>query len=142
MAAVSLGASLVCSVGATWFACHTELRLLPANLMRPKAPKPGKRILLERVRFIWSRVSFLHKVSIRNILRYKKRLFMMLLGIGGCTALIVAGFGIRDSIATIADTTAVETPLASFKAQLGFAPSQIIPVRLATIFFTVAATCS
>ena len=103
MAAVSLGASLVCSVGATWFACHTELRLLPANLMRPKAPKPGKRILLERVRFIWSRVSFLHKVSIRNILRYKKRLFMMLLGIGGCTALIVAGFGIRDSIATIAD---------------------------------------
>lgn len=103
MAAVSLAASLVCSVGATWFACHAELRLLPASLMRPKAPKPGKRILLERVRFIWSRVSFLHKVSIRNILRYKKRLFMMLLGIGGCTALIVAGFGIRDSIATIAD---------------------------------------
>ena len=103
MAAVSLAASLVCSVGATWFACHAELQLLPASLMRPKAPKPGKRILLERVRFIWSRVSFLHKVSIRNILRYKKRLFMMLLGIGGCTALIVAGFGIRDSIATIAD---------------------------------------
>ncbi len=103
MAVISLAAALACSVGATFFACRAELRQLPANLMRPKAPKPGKRILLERVPFLWNRFSFLHKVSIRNIMRYKKRLYMMLLGIGGCTALIVAGFGVRDSIATIAD---------------------------------------
>ena len=103
MAAISVAAALACSVGATFFACRAELRLLPAGLMRPKAPKPGKRILLERLPFLWNRVSFLHKVSSRNIVRYKKRLYMMLLGIGGCTALIVAGFGVRDSITTIVD---------------------------------------
>ena len=103
MAAISVAAALACSVGATFFACRAELRQLPAGLMRPKAPKPGKRILLERLPFLWGRLSFLHKVSIRNIMRYKKRLYMMLLGIGGCTALIVAGFGIRDSITTVAD---------------------------------------
>lgn len=103
MAGISVAAALACSVGATFFACRAELRLLPAGLMRPKAPKPGKRIFLERLPFLWNRVSFLHKVSIRNIVRYKKRLYMMLLGIGGCTALIVAGFGVRDSITTVAD---------------------------------------
>ena len=103
MAGISLVAALACSVGATFFACRAELRLMPAGLMRPKAPKPGKRILLERVPFLWNRFSFLHKVSIRNIVRYKKRLYMMLLGIGGCTALIVAGFGVRDSISTVAE---------------------------------------
>ena len=71
--------------------------------MRPKAPKAGKRILLEYIPFVWNRLSFLHKVSIRNIVRYKKRLFMMLLGVGGCTALIVAGLGLRDSISTVVD---------------------------------------
>ena len=103
MAVISLIAALACSVGATFFACRAELRLMPAGLMRPKAPKPGKRILLERVPFLWNRFGFLHKVSIRNIVRYKKRLYMMLLGIGGCTALIVAGFGVRDSISTVAE---------------------------------------
>ena len=103
MAVISLAAALACSVGATFFACRAELRLMPAGLMRPKAPKPGKRILLERVPFLWNRFGFLHKVSIRNIVRYKKRLSMMLLGIGGCTALIVAGFGVRDSISTVAE---------------------------------------
>ena len=103
MAAVSLLAAAACSAGATYIACRAELRLLPASLMRPKAPKPGKRILLEHIPLLWNRFSFLHKVSIRNIVRYKKRLFMMLLGIGGCTSLIVAGFGVRDSISTIVD---------------------------------------
>ncbi|MDD6644407.1 MAG: FtsX-like permease family protein [Firmicutes bacterium] len=103
MALVSLAASMVCSVGTTWLTCRSELRRLPAVLMRPRAPKAGKRILLEHIPILWNRFSFLYKVSIRNIMRYKKRLFMMLLGIGGCTALIATGFGIRDSIANIAD---------------------------------------
>lgn len=103
MALLSLAASMVCSVGTTWLTCRSELRRLPAVLMRPRAPKAGKRILLEHIPILWNRFSFLYKVSIRNIMRYKKRLFMMLLGIGGCTALIATGFGIRDSISNIAD---------------------------------------
>lgn len=102
MALISLAAALFCSVGTTWAACRTELSRMPAQLMRPKAPKAGKRIMLEHLPILWNRFSFLYKVSIRNIVRYKKRLFMMLIGIGGCTALIVTGCGIRDSIANIA----------------------------------------
>jgi len=94
---------LVCALGATWLVCRRELRDVPAELIRPKSPPAGKRILLERVTFLWKRVKFLHKVSIRNILRYKKRLVMMVLGIGGCTALLLTGFGIRDSIKPIVD---------------------------------------
>ena len=100
---ISVLAALACSAGVTWLSCHAELRENPANLMRPKTPKAGKRILLEYIPFVWNRLSFLHKVSIRNIVRYKKRLFMMLLGVGGCTALIVAGLGLRDSISTVVD---------------------------------------
>ena len=103
MALASLAASLLCSVGTTWLTCRAELRRMPAMLMRPRAPKAGKRILLERVPLVWNRFSFLYKVSIRNIMRYKKRLFMMVLGIGGCTALIATGFGVRDSISNVAD---------------------------------------
>lgn len=103
LAALSLGVALLCSAGATYAACRTELFQMPAELMRPKAPKAGKRVLLEKIPFLWKRISFLHKVSIRNILRYKKRLFMMVLGIGGCTALVLTGFGIRDSISNIAN---------------------------------------
>lgn len=103
MAALSLAAALLCSVGAAYFSCRHELRSVPANLIRPKAPKSGKRIFLERITAIWSRLKFLHKVSLRNIVRYKKRFFMMVLGISGCTALLVTGFGIRDSVTNIAD---------------------------------------
>ncbi len=95
--------SLLCSVGATYAACKTELEQMPAELMRPKAPKAGKRIFLEYLPMIWSRLSFLHKVSIRNILRYKKRLFMMILGTGGCMSLLLAGLGLNDSVSNIAD---------------------------------------
>lgn len=101
LALISLLVCLLCSVGATYAACQKELRLMPAQLMRPKAPKAGKRVLLERIRPLWSRLHFLKKVSIRNIFRYKKRLFMMLLGVGGCTALVLTGFGISDSISNI-----------------------------------------
>lgn len=94
---------LVCAFGATGFACSGDLREAAAQLIRPKSPEAGKRILLERITFLWSRMKFLHKVSARNILRYKKRMFMMILGVGGCTALLLTGFGIRDSIQPIVD---------------------------------------
>lgn len=94
---------LVCALGATYLVCRRDLRESAAELIRPKSPPAGKRILIERVKFIWKRVKFLHKVSIRNILRYKKRMFMMILGVGGCTALLLTGFGIRDSIKHILD---------------------------------------
>ena len=96
-------AFMCCALGATWLACRSELSDVPAELMRPKAPKSGKRVLLERIPFIWNHMKFLHKVSIRNIFRYKKRLIMMILGISGCTALLITGFGIRDSIKNVAD---------------------------------------
>lgn len=102
-ALLCLTASLLCSMGTTWISCRHELKTQAAGLMRPKAPKAGKRILLERLGFIWNRLKFLHKVSVRNIVRYKKRLFMMVMGISGCTALLVTGFGVRDSVTNIAD---------------------------------------
>lgn len=103
MAFLSIAVSLLCSVGAAYFSCRHELSSVPANLIRPKAPKSGKRIFLEKITFIWRRMKFLHKVSMRNIIRYKKRFFMMILGISGCTALLVTGFGIRDSVMNIAE---------------------------------------
>lgn len=82
-------------------ACYGELVETPALLLRPKAPKPGKRILLERIDFIWSRLKFTQKVTARNLFRYKRRFFMTVIGISGCTALLVAGFGLKDSITAI-----------------------------------------
>ena len=103
LAAGAVGASLLCSMGVTWFSCRHELSGTSALLMRPKAPRAGKRVLLERVPFIWNHMKFLHKVSVRNIFRYKKRFFMMIIGISGCTALLLTGFGLRDSISRFAD---------------------------------------
>ena len=94
---------MIATLGATVLAAYSDLKENAAEMIRPKAPAPGKRILLERIDFIWKKVKFLHKVSIRNILRYKKRMFMMILGVGGCTALLLTGFGIRDSIQPILD---------------------------------------
>ena len=91
----------VCIIGATIYAVLKELVQTPATLMRPKAPKMGKRVLLEKISFIWKRLSFSQKVTVRNIFRYKKRFLMTIIGILGCTALIVAGFGIKDSIECI-----------------------------------------
>lgn len=103
MALLSVAAALLCSMGAAYFSCRYELHSVPANLIRPKAPKNGKRIFLEKITFIWRRMKFLHKVSVRNIIRYKKRFFMMILGISGCTALLLTGFGIKDSVTNVAD---------------------------------------
>ena len=91
----------VCIIGATIYAVLKELVQTPSNLMRPKAPKMGKRVLLEKIPFIWKRLSFSQKVTVRNIFRYKKRFLMTIIGILGCTALIVVGFGVRDSIRCI-----------------------------------------
>ena len=86
----------------TWYCCRRELQEVPAELIRPKAPAAGKALFFENMAF-WKRMSFLNKVAVRNILRYKQRLAMMLLGIGGCTALLVTGFGLQDSIGGLQD---------------------------------------
>ena len=88
---------------ATLFVCSEELNHLPATLMRPKAPKLGKRILLEKITFIWKKLSFHYKVTMRNIFRYKKRFLMSIIGIAGCTALIITGFGIKSSVSQVSD---------------------------------------
>lgn len=129
LALTALAVSLICSVGTTWVSCRVELAETAAELMRPKAPKPGKRVFLEYVGFIWKRLKFLHKVSIRNIFRYKKRFFMMILGISGCTALLVTGFGLKDSIAGFAETQYGEIQIADAEASLrndGGEPSESV----------------
>lgn len=100
---ISVIVSLICSMGATLFSCYKELREVPAQLIRPKSPKNGKRILLERIPILWERLGFLYKVSFRNVFRYKKRFIMMIIGISGCTALLLTGFGLNDSIKNIVD---------------------------------------
>lgn len=102
LAAISLAVSLLCSAGTTWVSCRLELSEAAASLMRPKAPKAGKRVILEYLPFFWKRLKFLQKVSLRNIFRYKKRFFMMIIGISGCTALLVTGYGVKDSVTGIA----------------------------------------
>jgi putative ABC transport system permease protein len=99
---------LACVFGATIFACYHSLWEKPAFLMTPRAPKAGKRIFLEYLPFIWKRMKFTHKVTARNLIRQKRHFFMTITGISGCTALMVAGFGLRDSIADIARTEFAE----------------------------------
>ena len=99
----SLGAAVACTTVPTLAACLSSLRESPAALMRPRAPKAGKRVLLEYIRPLWRRMSFNYKVTARNLLRYQKRFWMTVAGIGGCTALIIAGFGLRSSLLTTMD---------------------------------------
>lgn len=96
--------AVICIVGATIYVAIKELKQMPAVLMRPKPPKNGKRVLLERVTFIWKKLTFSKKVTIRNIFRYKKRAIMTIVGIAGCTGLMLTGFGIKDSVADIPDS--------------------------------------
>lgn len=98
-----LAASVLCTGAAVLYASARTLRSQPSELMRPKPPASGRRVILERAGFIWNRLSFLMKVTVRNLLRYKKRFFMTIAGIAGCTALIITGFGLKHSIKTIAD---------------------------------------
>ncbi len=98
-----MAAALVCTGSAVAYASLRTLRSAPSQLMRPRPPAKGRRVLLERVGFIWSRLSFLMKVTVRNLLRYKKRFFMTVAGVAGCTALIITGFGLKHSIKAIID---------------------------------------
>lgn len=95
--------SILCTAGVTVYTCVTELKGMPAELIRPKAPLPGKRILLERITFIWKKLKFLYKVSARNVFRFKKRMWMMIIGIAGCTSLLITAFGLYDSICNVVD---------------------------------------
>ena len=94
----SLLAAVACTTVATLWACLATLRETPASLMRPRTPKAGKRVFLEYIKPLWRRMSFIHKVTARNLFRYQKRFWMTVIGIGGCTALIIAGFGMRSSL--------------------------------------------
>ncbi|MCR5059656.1 MAG: hypothetical protein K6A80_01355 [Saccharofermentans sp.] len=100
---LSLGVSVICSIGVTVATCAGELNGMPAEMIRPKAPAAGKRILLEKMPFIWTKMQFLHKVSFRNVFRFKKRMWMMIIGIAGCASLLITGFGLTDSINDIVD---------------------------------------
>ena len=100
ISAAAVGAAVACTTVSTLAACLATLADTPANLMRPRAPKAGKRVLLEYIRPLWRRMNFNQKVTARNLLRYQKRFWMTVIGIGGCTALIIAGFGIRSSLLT------------------------------------------
>ena len=98
VALYSVGAAVLATAGTAYAACYATLLSKPAELLRPRAPKPGKRIFLEYIPFIWKRLSFIRKVSARNLFRYKKRFWMTIVGIAGCTALLATGYGLRDSI--------------------------------------------
>lgn len=122
MLIISIAVSLICSMGTAFLACRNELRCMPADLIRPKAPAAGKRIFLEKVGILWKRMKFLHKVTARNVFRFKKRMLMMIIGISGCTALVVTGLGIRDSVSNIAsfqyDEIEIHDMEATFKASI------------------------
>ena len=100
-ATIGMVFAMLCTVGATIYTCIKELIHNPATLMRPKAPKPGKRVILEKIPFIWKHLNFTAKVTARNLFRYKKRFLMTIIGVCGCTSLIIAGFGIRDAISNM-----------------------------------------
>ncbi|MEK4062520.1 MULTISPECIES: ABC transporter permease [Paenibacillus] len=99
---LSVIVALICTTLTAWIASRVELRSNASVLMRPKAPKSGQRIILERVSFVWKRLNFVQKVTARNLFRYKQRMFMTVFGVAGCTALILTGFGLKDSIGSIA----------------------------------------
>ncbi len=103
MSFLSLFVALLCTVMVAWYSCYKELKRPTAALMRPKMPRSGRKILLERFKKLWASISFSQKITARNLFRYKVRLMMTVLGISGCMALIVAGFGMRDGINPIVD---------------------------------------
>lgn len=104
----SIGSMTAAIALTVFFSCRKALRETPASLMRPKAPKAGKRVFLEKITFLWNRMSFFAKVSGRNLFRYKRRMFMTVVGIAGCTALSLTGFGLKDSISDIVDLQYLE----------------------------------
>ncbi len=100
---IMIGVAIILLLGVTLWGCFKELKVVPSELLRPKAPRIGKNILIERITFFWKKLSFTWKITIRNIFRYKSRIVMTVLGVAGSTALLVAGFGLKDSIEKISD---------------------------------------
>lgn len=127
--AVSITGILLC----TWLSVRSELSIRPAGLIRPGVSKSGKRIWLEHITPLWKRLSFLHKIMLRNMLRYKQRLFMMLIGIGCCAALVLTGFGVKDSLIGITDLQ--YKTIQHYQIEAGVQPSKIeeVTVRLSRI---------
>lgn len=127
--AVSITGILLC----TWLSVRSELSIRPAELIRPGVSKSGKRIWLEHITPLWKRLSFLHKITLRNMLRYKQRLFMMLIGIGCCAALVLTGFGVKDSLIGITDLQ--YKTIQHYQIEAGVQPSKIeeVTVRLSRI---------
>lgn len=121
LAVIVFAVSVAAAAGTSYFTCRNTITESAAELMRPRAPKAGKRVFLEYIPGLWSRMKFMHKVSARNILRYKKRFFMMIVGISGCTALLLTGFGLKDSIATFVKTQFDEIQT----AQMGLVTKEI-----------------
>lgn len=103
LAIPSMLVAALCVIITVYAVCRGELVQRPSQLMRPKSPKPGKRVLLEKIPFIWNKFNFSHKVTARNLFRYKQRIFMTVVGIAGCTALMLTGFALKDSIMEIVD---------------------------------------
>lgn len=118
----TLMVSLAGILGSAWFSCIKELRENPAILLRPKAGKIGKRIFLERLTPVWKRLSFLQKITTRNMFRYKRRLIMMLVGIGCCAGLVVTAFGVRDSMVSIG--TLQYEMIQKYDMEIGFEPDR------------------
>ncbi len=110
-AAMASGGAIFCTMAATFLACYRELEAQPAVLMRPPSPKNGRRVFLERIGILWRHLSFIWKSTIRNLMRYKKRFFMTVFGIGGCMALMLVGFGLKDSCYEIAEIQYAEIQL-------------------------------
>ncbi|HAQ63361.1 MAG TPA: hypothetical protein DCR23_02755 [Ruminococcaceae bacterium] len=102
-ALIATAIALACTTGAAYFAGRRNLKQSPASLMRPEAPTSGKKIFLEKIKFFWIRLNFAQRAALRNMVRYKKRLFMTLFGVAGCMALLLLGFGIRDSVASMTE---------------------------------------
>ncbi len=127
LAALTLLVALAGTMGSTWYSCHKELYEVPATLLRPRTPKAGKRVLLEYITFLWRRLPFLQKVSLRNMLLYKKRFVMMIVGISGCTALLVTGFGAKDSIVSVGEEQYVRTQ--KYNMEAAFSSGEIKEVQ-------------
>lgn len=122
LAVITLLASLAGILGSTWLSCKKELYSVPASLIRPRAAKNGKRIFLERITLLWKRMTFLQKITIRNMFRYKKRLVMMLLGIGCCAGLVVTAFGVGDSMLGIGTLQYEEVQ--RYEMEVAFVPGE------------------
>lgn len=121
---LGMAISLLTTLLAAGIACARELRVHPASLMRPKAPKPGKRVLLEKIPFIWKHISFTGKVTVRNLFRRKVRFLMTVIGIGGCTALVLASIGLYSSVHDIMPKQYGDDGIAAYDVQIAFADNQ------------------